>query len=369
MNNRDRLLCALRGERTDRVPYFADLMYLYDSLAIQNKLEDKYKGDQGYLQFYLDKEVGICFYPPFLWKLRYTGGTEYRETEKDGLRTMEFSTPLGNLKSVQKYLPSSFSWGYTEHFVKNLDDYRIMQYIHEHTVYQKDTRAYDEMKALWGGNGIATAMPPISSAPLQKLLARWAGIENTIYMIADDEDEFEKITHAIEKSEDAAFEILCDSSAEYIEFAENLSSDVTGVTFFEKYNKPYYIKRTNQLHQAGKYCGIHIDGVLNGCLPLLTECGFDVAEAVTPAPVGDLEIEQLRQIAGDKIVIWGGLPGSLFTPQFTDTEFDAYVRRILDAFRHDKKFVLGVGDQVPPDAIIERIKRVSHIIDQNGGHS
>ena len=108
---------------------------------------------------------------------------------------------------------------------------------------------------------------------------------------------------------------------------------------------------------------------MKGCLPLLTECGFDVAEAVTPAPVGDIEIEQLRRMAGDSIVIWGGLPGSLFTPQFTDTEFDAYVRRILDAFRHDNKFVLGVGDQVPPDAIIERIKRVSHIIDENGGHS
>lgn len=367
MNNRDRLLYILQGKQPDRIPFFADLVYLYDSLAAENRLEEKYFGDQGYLRFHLDLNAGICFYTPFLWRTRYVNGVEQQVVEKGFLRTTEFATPVGRIKSVQQYLPSTYSWAYREHFVKDLDDYRIMQYVHENTVYEKDMGPFEAIKALWGSHGIATAMPPISAAPLQKLLARWAGVENTVYMMADSEAEFDEITWAIERSEDAAFEILCDSSADYVEFAENLSSEVTGVRFFEKYNKPYYVRRTRQLHQAGKFCGIHIDGTLGACLPLLHGCGFDVAEAVTPFPVGDLRLESLRAAAGENIVIWGGLPSPLFTPQFSDDEFDQFVKQILTTFRGDHRFVLGVGDQVPPDAVIARVRRVNDMIEAFGG--
>jgi hypothetical protein len=126
----------------------------------------------------------------------------------------------------------------------------------------------------------------------------------------------------------------------------------------KKYNSEYYTKRINQLHEAGKYVSIHIDGTLRGCFELLEEAGFDAAEAVTPAPVGDILLEDLRKHSGSKMIIWGGLPGALFSPHYSEDEFDRHLNAVLATFKEDPLFVLGVADQVPPDGLISRIRKV-----------
>lgn len=362
MTEKERLLKILKGEKSDKTPWYADLSYFYNSMEIKGTLKDKYKGDEGYLDFYKDLGAGICFYPPFLWESHLNNDISFSETKDSEQHVCVYNTPKGNIRSVQKYSPDTYSWAYTEHFVKDIDDLRVMLYIFQNTKYTENYKDFTRIEKLWGENGIATGIAPISVAPLQKLLARWAGIEKTIDIYMDDMDEFEEILCMMQDTEDEVFDILCKSPATYIEFAENLSSEITGKTFFEKYNMPYYKKRIEQLHQAGKYVGIHIDGTLNSCLPLLEPCGFDVAEAVTPFPVGDVKIEDLRKVAGDKIVIWGGLPGALFSPSYSDDDFKEHLEKVLDVFRNDTRFVLGVADQVPPDGLEHRIKLVREMI-------
>ena len=79
---------------------------------------------------------------------------------------------------------------------------------------------------------------------------------------------------------------------------------------------PYYKSRIKQLHKAGKYVGVQIDGTLTSFLPLPEECRFDVAKAVTPYPVGGVKSFDLRKMSGDNIMIWGGLPGAMFTAHY-----------------------------------------------------
>ena len=364
MNERYLLMKVLNGEITKKKPWFADLSYLYSSLITKGELEDKYKGEVGYLQFHKDLGAGICFYSPFVWKFEYSGGITYSESEQAGVRTSIFQTPHGSISSKQEYSPSTYSWAYTEHFVKSIDDLKIMVFIFENTKYTENFNDFDRIDKLWGNVGIAACLAPISVSPIQKLLSRWAGVEKTIEIFMDYTEEFEGILERIQIAEDPVFEIITRSSAQYIEFAENLSSEITGKTLFEKYNMPYYIKRINQLHKAKKHVGIHIDGTLRACFPLLERCGFDVAEAVTPAPVGDIEVEGLRVLAGDKIVIWGGIPGAIFSDIYSEDEFENHVTLVLRNFKEDKRFVLGVADQVPPDGLISRIKKVRELVDK-----
>ena len=217
---------------------------------------------------------------------------------------------------------------------------------------------------MWAEDGIAAAIPPIASSPLQKLIARWAGIENTVSILLDNPDETEELLMNIDASQTAAYEIIGDSDCEYVEFAENLSGEVTGAFFFEKYNKPHYISRNKLLHEAGKYTGIHIDGTLRPCFSMLSSCGFDAAEAVTPFPSGDIHVEDLRKEAGDAIIIWGGLPGVLFSPLYTEEQFASHLEKVLGIFMPGKGYVLGVADQVPPDAMINRVRLVREMIGQ-----
>lgn len=362
MTEKDRLLAVLKGKVPDKTPWFADLSYLYESLRARGTLMSMYNGENGYLNFHKDLGPGICFYAPFPWTSTYTKNIEYKVKTAGNKRISIFSTPAGNITSEERFLPDTYSWAITKHYVKSINDLRIMAYIHKNTLYKENYEEFMRISDLWGDNGLAAAMPSISSAPLQKLLARWAGVENTVDIYLENSEDFEAILEEISESESPVFDILSESPCEYIEFAENLSSEVTGFSFFKKYNMPHYIKQNKKLHQAGKFTGIHIDGTLKPCLSMLTDCGFDAAEAVTPFPIGDVKIKDLRKEAGEKLVIWGGLPGALFSPLYSDEQFKSHLFELLDVFPPGSGFVLGVADQVPPDGLISRIKLVREII-------
>jgi len=362
MNERERLLTVLKRGKPDRIPWFADLSYIYSSLEERGLLEKKYKGDEGYLNFHMDLGAGICFYAPFLWRTEYAKGIRYTENRDGDTKTSVWETPRGKIFSREHYSGTSFCWAYTKHFVETIEDLRIMLYIHENAEHFENYDAFEKIDRLWNGYGIACGCTPISSAPIQKLFSRWAGIENTMAIYVDNTLEFEEILERLAQSENEIFRIICASPAQYVEFPENLSSEVTGKNFFLQYNSPYYVKRNKELHAAGKLTGIHIDGTLSSCLPLLGDCGFDAAEAVTPAPVGDVRLEDLRKTAGD-IIIWGGLPGALFSPLYGEDIFESHLARTIDIAKEDGLFVIGVADQVPPDGLLSRVKKVREFLD------
>jgi len=362
MNEQERILCVLNKKEPDKTPWFADLSYLYKSMEIKGTLSSKYVGEEGYLEFHKDLGAGICFYAPFPWSSSYTDKIQYNIQNKKNTRITEYVTALGSISCEERFLPETFSWAITKHYINSIDDLRIMTFIHENTIYSKNFTEFSRISNLWGNHGIAAAFPSISSAPLQKLLARWAGIENTVNIYMDHGDEFETLLNKIDIAESPIFDILCDSTCEYVEFAENLSSEVTGATFFQQFNMPHYQKRNKQLHDAGKFTGIHIDGTLKPCLSMLFKCGFDVAEAVTPFPIGDIHIKDLRKEAGEDLIIWGGLPGVLFSPLYPEGQFRAHLNELLEVFSPGSNFILGVADQVPPDGLLSRIKYVREVL-------
>jgi hypothetical protein len=148
---------------------------------------------------------------------------------------------------------------------------------------------------------------------------------------------------------------------------ENLSSEMVGPELFELYMADYQREWTTKIREAGKYSFIHIDGTLAGLLKQEASAGFTVLEALTPYPVGDLKFEELEQFGGDsKSILWGGIPGSYFTACVDDVEFDRHVRYLLDIMTQKPRFVLGVADQVPPDGLEYRVRRVSELIKRYG---
>lgn len=360
MSMRSDLLKRLQGESTERIPWFGDLTYWYFGLQQQGLLDPKYQGIEGQIRFHKDNKVGQCFlYDVPSYRTEYGNDVSYEETvTADGIYST-FRTKYGDLTSVQTYSPMNFSYAYTKHMVNSAEELKIMAHIFENMRYFPDYARFHHYDQLIGEDGILVEMAPINGSALQKLLARWAGVENTVELCYDETEVFEECIDIIQQAQMPVFDILAGSGAQLIEWPENLSSDVTG-NLFDRYNVPYYKQVNEILHKAGKYISIHIDGRLKPCLGKLYDAGFDIAEAVTPAPLGDVELEDLRKVAGDEIVIWGGLPGGLFSPSVTDEEFEAYVRRILAL--NDPKMILGVADQVPPDAVEGRVREVSRLI-------
>jgi hypothetical protein len=95
--------------------------------------------------------------------------------------------------------------------------------------------------------------------------------------------------------------------------------------------------------------------------------GFTFIEAMTPAPVGDVAVKDWhRYRSGGDTIYWGGIPGSYFTPVVSDEEFDRHVKEVLAIMKSDGRMVLGVADQVPPDGLERRIRRVGQLVEDFG---
>jgi len=77
----------------------------------------------------------------------------------------------------------------------------------------------------------------------------------------------------------------------------------------------------------------------------------------------------LRALAGPRSVLWGGLPGIYFTPLVSDTEFERHTREVLEVMVGDRRMVLGVADQVPPDGLRSRVARVVELVERYGHYA
>jgi len=188
------------------------------------------------------------------------------------------------------------------------------------------------------------------------------GLEAFTFALADWPDEVRKTLDCIERANDPGFRIVCDSEPEVFHFADNISGAMVG-TFFDSLCAAGYRRRFGELHAAGKKAAVHIDGTVRGILGRFAACGADAAESLTPAPVGDLALEELRAEAGNpSIILWGGIPASMLTPQYTAADIDAHMRLVLSCLDRNRPFIAGSADQVPPDASLEHVRRTTEAL-------
>ena len=65
--------------------------------------------------------------------------------------------------------------------------------------------------------------------------------------------------------------------------------------------------------------------------------------------------------------IWGGLAAIIFTKTFSEGQFRRYVDELLAAMAGHDGFILAFGDNVPTDAIFERVEYVAALVGEVSG--
>ena len=362
LSNRERILTVLRGEVPDHVPWFGDLSYWHYAQCRRGTMPEKYQGN-GLCD--LHRELGVGFYLQGYWPFRavYDGMTVEDTTQGDDT-LQRVVTPLGELTSLNKYIPDSYCWGPVEHLVKTADDLPAFRYMLEHTRYEPDYAEAERRFELVGDNGIVLCYLPRS--PLMEMVTTYAGIETLVYIRAEDPDGFAQTMELLETRHNEAAALALASPAESLMIPENLSSEVVGKRLYEEYMRPYEERWIARVQKAGKYSFVHMDGTLQGLLREVASAGFTVLEALTPAPAGDMALSDIRGLTGPAPVIWGGLPGMYFTPLVSDEEFERFIIEAMEIMSAGPGYVLGVADQVPPDGIWERIRRVEELVKKFG---
>ena len=364
MNPRTRLLAILGGQKPEHVPWFGDLDYWATALIGRGEKPVDFKLSDAYIEWH--RELGVGFYLqgyfPFKTIIENCGVKEWNE---GNLRRRRIETPSGSLQETWTWLPESFAEAPTEHLVKSAADLRAYRHVHENTRYEPD---YAFAKARWRQvDEMGVVLCYLPKSPLMQMIALDAGVTAVSQIYAEAPEEFRETIEAVRRSHDAAARIAVDSPAEILMIPENLSSECVGKTFYAMFIRDYEETWAARIREAGKFSCIHLDGTMKGLLRETCSRGLTFIEALTPAPVGDLEIEKWAEWSGNShTVLWGGIPGIYFTPLVSEGEFDYHIKRVLGVMRSAPRYVLGVADQVPPDAEERRVRRVRELVEQYG---
>jgi hypothetical protein len=363
---RERILTILAGGKPDQVPWFGDLDYWATALISQGKRPQDFKTSDAYLRWHRELSVGFYLQGYFPFTEIAEGCTVKNWTEGNNrYRTIE--TPQGILKECWYWSDITYSEAPIERLVKSEKDLPAYRYYFENLHYEPDYGLAKKREEQVGDLGVVLCYTPRS--PFMNMVAVDSGVENIVYMYMSAPEEFTETLKIVKKSMDKAVHLVLESPAEIVMIPENLSAEVVGPTFFEMFMKEHQTDWKDKIHGAGKFSCIHMDGTLKGLLRQEASVGFTFIEALTPAPTGDLPIEEWESYFGDsKTIAWGGIPGPYFTAQTSDAEFDRLVKHVLSFMRKKNSYVLGVADQVPPDGLTSRVKRVRELVDRFGSY-
>ncbi len=364
---RDSLLQLMSGQTPQRLVWTADLTYWIAGQPPESVRLKRWDTEAGHLE--LCRSLGCMpyyWYDPF-WAGRLENPDLIQTTSHSGsLQVRTWQTPRGCLVEESQFLPESHSQAITRYPVRDAADLRILLDLLENSqAVPEGLESYPQRLQAWAiyGGLPSLGMP---RSPLPAFFTEWAGVERGVYLLLDEPDLVGAILDRLEQLEAPVLEAVCRLAPPLIHFPDNLTSEVY-TPFFEDHMAERYLRRLQRLHAHGVRCAVHLDGTLKGLLPKLTSTGIDVIEAITPQPVGDLSLEDIRLLVenasrpGSRVVLWGGLPGAMFAPPFTWQDIQRQVQRVLDAWQ-GAPFVLGTADQVPPDGDISMVRRVSEMI-------
>ncbi|MGQ9472809.1 MAG: uroporphyrinogen decarboxylase family protein [Candidatus Caldatribacteriaceae bacterium] len=288
----------------------------------------------------------------------YDGGVRVEEKEEGGFVEVFIRCPKGVLRGRKRLGEWGCSWYYVEYPIKKMEDLEVMEYVLAHTRYRFNEVLYEEAKVKIGSLGEIQFY--WGRSPFQKLLLEYAGVENTFILLHDYPGRLQEYLKRAEESEDALFAMLAACPVKVLNFGENIDAHFNPPPVFEKYLLPYYRQRVKELHGAGKYCHIHIDGRLQPLLWYISDLPFDGIEGVTPFPQGDVSLEELREAVGDKVIL-DGIPALLFLPDYGIEELEFYTEKVFELFY--PRIILGISDELPPFGDIDRVKRVTEIVE------
>ncbi len=334
---------------------FGKLPKRYEALGLQGTFDDL-SVSMRYLHYYTGMPDPVTH--------RYRSDVPVHEERTEDRLVRTLKTPHGEL--VERYqMTVDQVWREVGFPVKTVEDLRALRWLLERTEYGFSVDNFWQGSAYVGPRGEPQFWVPKS--PYQALAQIWMKLQDLIYLLADAPDEVEATFAVIDAAYDPLYEQMCAAGVvKIVNFGENIHDSLISPRYFERYFLPFYEKRVGQLHQAGIYSHVHIDGYFASLLPYLRDMPFDGYEALTPEPQGDVTLEQMAEHIGDKVLL-DGIPAVLFMSTYPEDELMATVERIVELFA--PRLILGISDELPEGCGVEGLERMRRVADWCRAHS
>ena len=204
-----------------------------------------------------------------------------------------------------------------------------------------DPTAWKHWQSEVGDDGIVNAGELFS--PL-KLLHLAAGAAQAVFLL---EDHPGRCREWMARHEEAQIDLVRQMLAAGVPAMtamDNLDAAFHTPAHIERCSASFYERAGRLCREAGAVFFIHACGRQRPILPLIASLGVDGLEGVAYPALGDIELDDAMRLAGDRLVITGGI-SALETERFTTPDevrrYVAGLLRRLQPYRH--RFMLSAS--------------------------
>jgi hypothetical protein len=346
---RDRIQAVLRGEMADRVP-----LTIYSRMLHRGDAERQLR-NQG-----VTPVERVYIYRVEMPNVRVTS----REYYEGGLRTVHETvrTPVGEVSALRKVDPNYGSWWEVEFYIKRPQDYRVIEFMVQDSVYVPNYAEYLLAEERWGEDGYVFASTGYS--PMNHMLYRLMGLERFGLDMYENPSEFFSLYELLRAKQREMFAVCAQSPAHLIQYGGNIHQDVLGQHRFREYYLPCFNEFADVMHEEGKLSLCHMDAPMDTLAPVLADSRMDVVEAFTPVPDGDMTVHEAREAWPDKC-LWINFPSSVHL-ESSEAIREATLTVLRESVPGDR-FLVGITEDIPESRWRTSLSTISHTLLEHGG--
>ena len=392
MTHRERMLAAIRGEPTDALPWAPRMDLWCIALRARGTLPEQFAGlntleiaetldvacHSVRADYTLPRDphelilrgLGIDNHPDYPYRVELHDFPVTFSHDDESVHTV-IETPAGEITLHLRQTKEMTREGISLPFVKSYaiqspDDFEAIAQIFEHLQVIPTPEKYAAYQQRIGDRGLAIAGGSIGASPVHLILHDLVAMDRFFYLYADEQDAMRQLGERMAPFFEQALDAIVGCSAEVVFWGGNYDQDLTWPPFFEQEIAPWLKHVGERAHEAGKFLLTHTDGENRDLLPLYPACGFDVAESVCPQPMTQCTLEEVRRGMGGKTTVWGIPAVALLDDSMDDPTFEAYMDDLFDSLGAGDHLILGVSDNVPPDANLDRMEQIKQRVEAFG---
>lgn len=307
MTSRQRLLSALEGKPTDRVPISTYELCAYYQGSFENN-EPSYANLMAYIAAHTDcvmmwnpgsdEQSALSSY------CLETSDEIWREGEKEVTKTV-LHTPSGDLSRTTKREKNIKTTWQTEHLCKCSADVNAWLSIPFEPV-SYDFASFPCVNATLGDRGIvmsSLADPVCRAMDLMELgeATVWALTEPEHFARTLGEIHRRGMVNLKRMLECQVVDLYRICGPEY------LTPPFLPPVYFEKYVLPYLADMVALIHRHGAKARVHCHGRIGQVLGMILASGGDALDPCEAPPDGDITLADIKKRAGDTMCLFGNL--------------------------------------------------------------
>lgn len=385
MTSRERILAALAAQPVDRVPWvpLCSQTYFWSLPGYQRRFMPRWEGSlwpspsgswEDELRFRVGffRDIGADF---MSWGEfgglfsrtvhRQIEGVETVERREGDLVITETRTPVGALRRVARWVPEAFT-GYTvEHPLKGPAEWRVQEYLLEHTAPRADNEQAHRALQIIGEDGVALVGMP--GSPMMGWLMGEFSIDGVSYGLADHPKELLSLERKQHRHNLEVCRLLAQNPAKIMCTMAVYGTAMVSPTMVRHHYVPQLREYTQILRAAGKFVLSHASGEpVGGILEMIPDTGLTGLYGIRqwPAPNAPGVVEVKRAL-GEGFAVCGGLDGD-FLYRSSPARIKDATRRLLEAMAGRRGFILATADDTPYGAPPSHLEAVSEAVREFG---